>query len=195
MAISDMGEQQKESIEQQRESMEGMSDTGELQQVPHRLGPEYETGNVIGMCIFQYLRRERFNPLAAFDNVYKSKVARFSHSSKMSYKQIDEFFQSNLLLKDLPESCRVHFKSGNTWRNQMAELMHQPLWLHGTVHFHLQKGCAFYYRDVVITIAYYLRQKILAELLIYELVQEFYREGNRVFTEMHTEDWWWQTQG
>ena len=171
-----------------------MSDTGELQQATQRRGPEYVAGKVIGMCIFQYVRSERFNPLAPFDNVYEYKLARFFHRSKTCLNQIDEFFKSNLLPKDLPKTSRVHFKSGYTLRNKMRELMDQPPWLQGTVDFHLQTGCAFYYRDVKSTIAYLLRRRTFAEHLVYEPVREFDGEGNKGFTEMHTGDWWWQTQ-
>jgi len=72
--------------------------------------------------------------------------------------------------------------------------MDQPRWLQGTVDFHLQQGCAFYYRDVKSTVSYLLRQRAFAEHLVYEPVQDYDREGNRVYTEMHTSDWWCQMQ-
>ena len=100
----------------------------------------YGPGKVIGMCICQYVRTELFNPLATFESVYEYKLARFFHSSKTRFRQIDEFFKSNLLPSDLPQTSRVPFKSGYTWRNKMRELIEQPLWLHGTVDFHLQQG-------------------------------------------------------
>ena len=76
----------------------------------------------------------------------------------------------------------------------MRELNDQPQWRCGTVNFHLQQGCVFYYRDIKSTIRYVLRQRTFAEHMIYEPVREFDAEGNRVYTDMHTGDWWWQTQ-
>ena len=146
------------------------------------------------MCVFQYVRSELFNPLAPFESVYKYKLARFFHRSKMPLPQIDEFIKSNLLPSDLPQTSRVHFKSGYTWRNKMRWLIDQAPWLHGTLDFHLPQGCAFYYRYVESTIAYLLRKRTFAQHLVYEPVREFDEEGNTVFTEMHTGDWWWQKQ-
>ena len=44
------------------------------------------------------------------------------------------------------------------------------------------------------TIVYLLQQRTLLEHLVYELVREFDEERKRVYPEMHTEDWWWETQ-
>ena len=67
-------------------------------------------------------------------------------------------------------------------------------WIKGTVDFHLHQGCAFYFRDLEDTIQYLLRQRVYAEHLVFEPMHEFDDEGNRVYTDMHTGDWWWTTQ-
>jgi len=161
---------------------------------PLRLPPRYEAGKVVKVCVFQDVRSRQFNPLAPFESVYEYKLARFFHESKTSLKNIDSFFVNNLLPVDQPGTASVHFKSGYTWRNKMRELIDQPPWHRGTVDFHLQHGCAFYYRDVECTRRYLLRQRTFAKHLVYEPVREFDGEGNRVYTEMQTGDWWWQTQ-
>ena len=126
--------------------------------------------------------------------MYEYKLARFFHQSKTTLKQIDDFFKSNLLPADLPETASVHFKSGLTWRNKMRDLVDLPIWHYGTVDFYLQQGCGFYYRDIQSTLEYLLQQRTFAEHLVYEPLWEFDGDGNCVYTDIHTGDWWWQTQ-
>jgi len=76
----------------------------------------------------------------------------------------------------------------------MREMIDQPGWIKGTVDFHLYQGCAFYYRDPEDTIQYLLRQRAYAEHLVFEPIHEFDDEGNRVYTDIHTGDWWWMMQ-
>ena len=155
---------------------------------------EYEAGKVIGAFIFQYVRSQQFNPLAPFANAYEYKLARFFHESKTSLKDINKFFKNDLLPAGLPKGASVRFKSGHTWREMMRELVDQPEWHKGTVDFHLQEGCVFYYRDLKSTIRYLLRQRTFADHLVYEPVREFDVDGNQVYTDIHTGDWWWRTQ-
>ncbi|KAF8426429.1 hypothetical protein BGX38DRAFT_1278994 [Terfezia claveryi] len=109
-------------------------------------------------------------------------------------KQIDQFFRDDLLPLDTSRTLGVGYRSGHTWRNKMRALIDQPAWQHGTVDFHLQKGVTFFYRDVEQCIRYLLRQKAYAQYLVFKPQKDFDRQGNRVYTEMHTGDWWWDTQ-
>ncbi|KAF8414833.1 hypothetical protein BGX38DRAFT_1147783 [Terfezia claveryi] len=106
---------------------------------------------------------------------YEYKLARFFHQSKTSMKQIDQFFRDDLLPLGTSRTLGVGYRSGHTWRNKMGALIDQPAWQHGTVDFYLQKGVTFFYRDVEQCIHYLLHQKV-------------------VYTEIHTGDWWWDTQ-
>jgi len=157
---------------------------------PLHLPPRYEFGKIVEVYVFKIVQSRQLNSLAPFENVYKYKLARFFHPSKTSLKNIDTFFVNNLLPVDLPGTASVYFKSGHTWQNKMRELIDQPPWHRGTVDFHLQHGCAFYYRDVECTLRYLLWPRTFAKHLVYEPVREFDGEGNTVYTEMHTGDWW-----
>ena len=132
------------------------------------------------MCIFQYVRRKQFNPLATFDHVYEYKLARFVPVSNMSLQQRGKFIKSNPIPSNLPQTYRVHFKSGYTWRNTMQELMDQPPWLQDTVDFHLQQDCKFNYSEVESEIGYHLLQRTFGEYVIYKLVPEFDGDPNTV---------------
>ncbi|KAF8415231.1 hypothetical protein BGX38DRAFT_1281439 [Terfezia claveryi] len=76
----------------------------------------------------------------------------------------------------------------------MREMIDQPGWQTGTVDYHLQKGSAFYYRDLEDTVRYLLQQRAYGKHLVFAPIHEFDEEGNRVYTEMNTGDWWWRTQ-
>ncbi|KAF8433433.1 hypothetical protein BGX38DRAFT_1289941 [Terfezia claveryi] len=64
-------------------------------------------------------------------------------------------------------------------------------WDHG---FPPAKEVTFFYRDVEQCIRYLLHQKVYAQYLVFKSQKDFDRQGNRVYTEMHTGDWWWDTQ-
>ena len=59
-------------------------------------------------------------------------------------------------------------------------------------------GCtqkiAFYYRDPVTCATYLLRQQCYTSDTVYAPVKETNNEGARMYSEMHTADWWWQIQ-
>jgi len=76
----------------------------------------------------------------------------------------------------------------------MHGLVDQPLRHNRTVDFHLQTGAKFFYRDVVECIGYLLRQKTFSEDLVFKPIRKFNRQGGRVYTDMHTADWWWEMQ-
>jgi len=71
----------------------------------------------------------------------------------------------------------------------MRAMVDQPLWQKGTVDFHLQKNCAFYYRDLGDIVRYLLQQLAYPDHLVFVPKQEFDSEGHRVYTEMHTSNW------
>ncbi|KAF8419153.1 hypothetical protein BGX38DRAFT_1280452 [Terfezia claveryi] len=158
------------------------------------LPAKYEAGKIIATIPLNNLRRLQFNPISPFQNAYEYKLVRFFHESKTSLTNIDHFFKKNLLPLGLSGDNGVHFQSGYTWRNKMREMIDQPGWQKGTVDFHLQKGCAFYYRDLEDTVRYLLQQRAYGKHLVFEPIHEFDEEGNWVYTEMNTGDWWWRTQ-
>ena len=50
------------------------------------------------------------------------------------------------------------------------------------------------YRDPVAIVTYLMRQRTFVNHMFYSPVQEFDTAGERIYSEMHTADWWWQTQ-
>ena len=153
-------------------------------------------GQVIRQSLFIDIRNPSWNPLFPFMNhdAHEYKLARFFHQSKTSMKQIDQFFHDDLLPMNTSQMLEIGYKSSHTWRKKMRGLVHEPEWQNGTVDFHLQAGVKFFYQDVVECIRYLLGQKAFAKDLVFEPCREFDREGCRVYMEMHTAEWWWETQ-
>ena len=53
---------------------------------------------------------------------------------------------------------------------------------------------SFYYRNPIDCVRYLLRQIIYDGEMVYAPVKEFNSDGERTYSEMHTGDWWWETQ-
>jgi len=53
------------------------------------------------------------------------------------------------------------------------------------------------YRNVVTAIEFLISYRLFVSYLAYALVRQFSRTSsdNRIYNEMHTADWWWETQG
>ena len=60
--------------------------------------------------------------------------------------------------------------------------------------YELEKGFIYYVRDLQECIEYLLRQRAYAADLVYAPIREFGEKGQRIYTEMHTADWWWDVQ-
>ena len=161
-----------------------------LQQSPHCLPLEYKAGMVFCTFEFQHIRSVAFRPLLPFTNTYQYKLARFFHNSKISLKDIDRLFKNGL---GLPEAASVHCKSANTCQERMQELINTPQWHKGKMDFHLHQTCVFHYRDITSRIRYLVQQWTFAQHLVYELSRDFNEEGNQVYMEMYSRDWWWRT--
>src|SRR5262249_6431842 len=52
----------------------------------------------------------------------------------------------------------------------------------------------FFYQNPLSCIEFLMRQERLADHFVYEPYKDFNEKGNRVYGEMHTANWWWDTQ-
>jgi len=80
----------------------------------HHLPHSLMVGQAIRRSLFTHIRSPSWNPLSPFTTAYEYKLARFFHQSKISMKQIDQFFHDELLPSDTFQSLRVEYKSGHT---------------------------------------------------------------------------------
>ena len=52
----------------------------------------------------------------------------------------------------------------------------------------------FYYRNPLYCIRYLVRQVAYRSDMVYAPIREYDSSGERLYSEMHTADWWWDTQ-
>jgi len=49
----------------------------------------------------------------------------------------------------------------------------------------------FYYRNIIDSVRYQTRQVAYSSDMLYAPIREYYSSGERLYSEMHTADWWW----
>jgi len=69
-----------------------------------------------------------------------------------------------------------------------------PGWGNGSVDCRLAKDTEFWYRNVLDCIFYFVWQKCYEKDIVWSPVRDFDVHGDRVYTEMNTGTWWWDTQ-
>jgi len=55
-------------------------------------------------------------------------------------------------------------------------------------------AATFYYRNIINYVRYWIRQVASRSDMVYTPIREYDSSGDRVYSEMHTADWWWDTQ-
>jgi hypothetical protein len=131
------------------------------------------------------------DPWRPFRTLDDFKLANWFITSKVSRSQIDEYFSAGLAASSSP--C---FKSAYKLDQYIQALdPYQDLlvWNEGTIN--RDDRCSiFFYRDIVRCVEYLIAQTAYREEIVYEPVWEHNGNGDRVYSEMHTADWWWETQ-
>jgi len=134
-----------------------------------------------------------FNLFAPFKTPIDYRLARFFNSTKTSQAKIDQFFKDNLL-KALNPTHQVQFRSAYTMYKIIDAAACEPSWSSGAVNYPLLKGVGFHYRNIISAVKYLLRQKVYATDMVWGPRQEYDKQGNRVYSEIHTATWWDETQ-
>ena len=57
-----------------------------------------------------------------------------------------------------------------------------------------EQSTTFYYRNIVSCIHYLIRLVAYKEHMVYAPIREYDSNGDQLYSEMHTADWWWETQ-
>ena len=58
----------------------------------------------------------------------------------------------------------------------------------------LSPNALFFFADVVSYVRYLIRQVAYKEDMVYAPIRENDSNGDQLYSEMHTADWWWETQ-
>lgn len=149
---------------------------------------------------------DELQPWWPFDTKNDFKLARWFIQSGTSRDQINQFFANKL-------GCESSFTSSHTLMqkvDQMESGLGWSSWKSGEVYFDSQEeddeeegpdelrprsdSAPFYYRDIVACVAYLLAQPCYNSDMVYAPIREANSEGHRMYSEMHTADWWWDIQ-
>ncbi len=153
--------------------------------VIRRFPAEFKAGEPVREYPFSAQRSEQYNHLYPFLNARDYKLARFFTMSKVPKSRINIFFQDNIISPSNVENptSEISFRSGYTFYKQTAKMVEeQPPWQSGYVEF----------RSILHCIQYLLRQRAYVEHMLWEPVQVINTNGDRIYSEINTADWWWQ---
>ena len=131
------------------------------------------------------------DPWSPFSSESDFNLASWFVRSKVSKSQIDDYFR-----KDLGERDAGSFQSAFSLRKQLEVL--DPFgeyltWTEATMDDE-KHSTTFYYRNVIGCVRYLIRQIAYRPDMVYAPIREYDSSGDRLYSEMHTADWWWETQ-
>jgi len=134
------------------------------------------------------LMRDPWRPFHTLDDF---KLARWFITSKVPRSRIDEYFATGLSASSSP--CFTSAYKLDQFIKALDPYQHLLVWNEGTFK-HDDHSSTFFYRDIVQCAEYLLAQPAYREDVVYAPVQEYDGSGERLYSEMHTADWWWKTQ-
>lgn len=130
-------------------------------------------------------------PWYPFQSAMDFRLANWFIETQTSKTKINNYFNSGL-----SGSLQPSFRSSHMLRkivDSMDESLGKDSWTTGRVE--LATGpTRFLYRNPVEVIGYLFRQQAFARHMVYAPQKVYNSEGERVISDMHTADWWWETQ-
>lgn len=140
------------------------------------------------------------NDWAPFGNEKEFRFAEWVVKHRISKTAVDELLKS-------PAFAGNHtFTSAYSLFKKIDNMSYElgmQTWKTGKVSFNRSDGgnrfsdapfTSFYYRNPVTCIEFLLRQSAFKEHMTYAPVREYNDENERVYSELHTGDWWWRMQ-
>ncbi|KAF8415030.1 hypothetical protein EV426DRAFT_579132 [Tirmania nivea] len=162
---------------------------------------DYEVGKVIAAYPSVLQRQPMYNFFQPFQNALDFKLARFLYETHVPKAQIDMFFKDGFLGQNIyseksrtDANLRFSFRSASTLYQKIDQMITDPPWKNGFVDFNLAKNMEFWYRNILESLKYLLRRKSFAPYMCWAPVKQFDTQQERVYTEMNTASWWWDTQ-
>jgi len=131
------------------------------------------------------------HPWSPFSSAHGFKLASWFIEGKVPKSRINESF-----LSGLGNASLAGYSSMHTLENLLQALdPHSAYlqWNEGQVDDG-QRTLPFFYRNVLDGLRYLLRQIAYRDDFVYTLRREYDTNGQRIYAEMHTVDWWWDLQ-
>lgn len=139
---------------------------------------------------FQFEAGLMNDPWRPFQSLDDFKLAKWFITSKVPRSRIDEYFSIGLSKSSSP--CFRSAYKLDQYIKALDPYQHLLTWNEGTFS-HDDHSSTFFYRNIVHCVEYLLAQPAYREDIVYAPVRE-YGNGERLYSEMHTADWWWETQ-
>jgi len=131
------------------------------------------------------------HPWSLFSIVHGFKLASWFIEGKLPKSRINEYFSSGL-----GNASSAGYSSMHTLENLLQPLdPHSAYlqWNEGQVD-DSKRTLPFFYRNVLDCVRYLLRQIAYRDDFVYAPRREYDTNGQRIYGEMHTADWWWDLQ-
>jgi hypothetical protein len=138
---------------------------------------------------FSKVRDPDWNPVYPFHNPVEYRLARYFHRSQTPKHMVAEYFQEGLARPEV-----VSFSSGHTLHGVIDSMIDTPPWTKGEVDFRLQEGVEWYSRDIILCAQYLCAQRVFNGYMSWSPIRAKDYEGSRVYSELNTGEWWWDTQ-
>ena len=139
-------------------------------------------------------------PYQPFQSQKEYDIARWCVRHQIPKSAIDELFAiPGFDTLTSATSSHVLFNQVDRMKWDLGE----DSWKHAKVCFDQRKDInslqesdmtSFWYRDPVSCIEFLMRQPVYRETMVYAPVQEFNSDGERMFSEIATANWWWRQQ-
>jgi len=131
------------------------------------------------------------DPWSAFSLEADFNLASWFVRNKVAKSQIDTYCADELGGTDARS-----FRSAYTMQQHLDEL--DPfgdylVWTEAAIDDG-QHVTTFYYRNVIDCVRFLIHQVAYRSEMVYAPVREYNSSGERLYSEMHTADWWWDTQ-
>lgn len=128
-----------------------------------------------------------------FTSAHEFNLVRYFIETKTSKSGINKFLKAKLHNID-----KISFTSAHTMYNKIAQMdpsLGRIGWQSGSVEFTSGSSATqFYYRDILFCASFLLKQRAFATEMVYTPVKIYDGNGERVYSELHTADWWWRLQ-
>jgi hypothetical protein len=136
----------------------------------------------------------------SFQSEHDYVFALWLHRSENIKRDVNRFFK-NSRMKHFHD--QLSFKNEDQWLTQLSKVKNEfskNKWIEQDIIIAFKVIDEFddvvkiQYRNVIETIKFFLNHFLFRADLAYAFVCQFNNKKKRVYTEMHTEDWWWQKQ-
>ena len=140
-----------------------------------------------------------------FRNAYDYKLARSLLLHPTSKTSINSQFSEGILGRSFSPwkdetYMEASFTSAHTLFNRAGELdtvYDEKMWQKGTASISSEpkiQKVEYWYRDPMLVIENLLNQNGFREHYVWEPIQDRDAQSNRVYSELHTADWWFELQ-